>query len=184
VDRELELAVKRNSMNIFAGSHGIFIPADEMAKYDHELAQWIFRTKGDQEYKRYLDSFNPPEPETNLPKLQFFDEPNIHLILESLKQCSYEKSSKDGKKKEDVAEFEGDDPYDMLRMLVGAADSLVAQSAEANDIFLKREVLETKLKQTQDMTSYYRNMRQLEHIDAPKAISRYRSKYSRIRAMR
>lgn len=134
----------------------------ESGVFDPQLAQWILRNKGVQEYSAYVNSFQPPEPEDNLPKLQFFDVPQMEMVTNALKAATYVKSDKDGKKKEDVSEFDGDDPYDMLRMLLSAVDEYVNTSKSEQQKVERQAEIEQRLEITGDMTAYYRNMRQME----------------------
>jgi hypothetical protein len=131
-------------------------------KYDETQAAWILRNKGVRVYKQYLDSFSDPETEKNLPRLQILDTPENKLITDALKACVYEKADKSGKKKEDVQEFDGDDPYDMLRILLNTADEWFATSTDAYKNLKAQEAVIVQLKETQDMTAYYRNMKRLE----------------------
>jgi len=83
-------------------------------------------------------------------------------MIETIKACSYDKKSKDGKAAEDVAEFEGDDPYDDLRYAVDSAERYF-QTAESEFAKVqKQEKLTQLLSENHDWTAYYRNMRQLE----------------------
>lgn len=147
--------------------------AQEIEPYDSDLAAWLLRNKGEVFYKSYLNQYVPPEPEENLPKLLFFDTPDIRVITDCLKSCVYEKSTTDGKKKEDVAEFPGDDPYDMLRMLLHAVDRFFNESSDAQEKLDKQEKLVNELSRTQDMTQYYRNARRLELEESEAPIQRF-----------
>jgi hypothetical protein len=153
-------------------------PASEVDTYDSELATWIKHNKGESEYLRYLSLFQAKKNE-EIPKLLFFDTPDVKMIWEAIKSCMYEKSNKSGKNKEDVAEFAGDDPYDMLRMLLHSADKYFEQSSEAQRKIEERDEVIEKFNQTQDMTSYYRNMRRLEseNIIKPVRLSRINRSY-------
>jgi hypothetical protein len=145
---------------------------EDIKTYDHDLAMWLFRNKGELEYKTYLNQFNS-NLEQNIPKLLFFDRPDVRIICDTLKQCTYGKPDKDGKKKEDVQTFEGDDPYDMLRMLVHAADHHVSTAADAQKKIEEIEKINKQLENTADVTAYYRNMRRLEALDNPEPIKRF-----------
>jgi hypothetical protein len=146
------------------------VPIAEQGIYSEERAAWIIRNKGMAEYQQYLRSFDSVwQPEDNLPRLQFFDIPEVKVICDAIKACVYAKDMKDGKKQEDVAEFDGDDPYDMLRMMLHCVDRFF-QSAENQQEKLDRLAeIQRKFEQTQDMTSYYRNMARVEAGEAPKA---------------
>jgi hypothetical protein len=146
----------------------------ELLVYDEEYAMWIMRNRGMKEYKAYLDSFLPQEPETNIPKLQIFKDA-CPVLVEAIKACSYDKP-KGNKPAEDIAEFEGDDPIDGLRYLVDAAESYFD---DANVEFKKiqaQEALVNQLSSSRDWTAFYRNMQKVESLsdDAIRPVSRYR----------
>lgn len=146
----------------------------EKPLYNEEYAMWIMRNRGMQEYKSYLDSFNPPIPETNLPRLQIFKDA-CPILVEAIKACSYDKP-KGNKPAEDIAEFEGDDPIDGLRYLVDAAESFFD---DANTEFKKTQAQEALVRQldtSRDWTAFYRNMRRVESEseDTIRPVSRYR----------
>lgn len=158
------------------------IPISEMPIYSEEHAMWLLRNRGIEDYKSYLGLFNPPELETNIPRLQIFlcneDNHDAHpnccpQIIDSIKACSYSEKTKDGKAAEDVAEFEGDDPYDDLRY---ACDSAERYFEEAGDEFKKvqREAnVIARLNATNDWTAFYRNMRTIESSESTKMVKRF-----------
>jgi hypothetical protein len=140
--------------------------------YNEDYAMWIMRNRGMIEYKSYLNSFNPIEPETNIPKLQIFKDA-CPVLVEAIKACSYDKP-KGNKPAEDIAEFDGDDPIDGLRYIVDAAESFFD---DANTEFKKiqaQEALVNKLNQTNDWTAYYRNMSKVESEETTHPVGRYR----------
>jgi hypothetical protein len=155
------------------------LPPSEMPTYDEERALWIMRNRGLEEYKAYLSMFDPPEAETDIPKLQIFcceedgstseglsihhDHPNCcPLMIDSIKACSYDNKTKDGKPVEDVAEFEGDDPYDDIRYAVDTAEKFKSEAASRFKQLKREAAIIAQLQKTQDFTAYYRNMKTLE----------------------
>jgi len=138
--------------------------------YNEEHAQWIFRNRGLKEYKSYLSSFDSIEQETNIPKLLIMD--NCSHVIAAIKTCNYAKS-KDGIPAEDVAEFDGDDPYDGIRYMVDAADRYFDESASEFEKIQKRDELLQALARNNDMTSFYRRSRELELVDKFRPMSRY-----------
>jgi hypothetical protein len=159
------------------------IPVSEMPVYNDEYAMWLLRNKGLMDYKAYLSLFNPPEEENNIPRLIIFrcdeDEHNGHpnccpVMIDSIKACSYDKKSKDGKPAEDVAEFEGDDPYDDLRYACDSAERYFEEATSEFEKIKKQEELIARLQANQDWTAYYRNMRTLESPSTDmKMVKRY-----------
>jgi hypothetical protein len=152
------------------------VPVSELKPFDLELAQKILRNHGTRAYNQYIAQYLPPEPEVNIPKLQLFNDPNVLLIVDALKDCVYEKADKDGKKKEDVAEFPGDDPYDMLRMLLHAADSFFELAETEQHKLEEVQKIVDKFKVTGDNTTYYRQMRSLEAREREVAVSRFNNR--------
>jgi hypothetical protein len=137
-----------------------YVNPSEVPVYNEEYAMWIMRNRGLAEYKSYMSSLNPPEPETNIPKLQIF-KGACPILIEAIKACSYDKP-KGNKSSEDIAEFEGDDPIDGLRYLVDAAEGFFEDSSEEFKKVEKQEALVRQLSSSQDWTAFYRNMHKVE----------------------
>ena len=137
-----------------------FTPTDEIPIYDEEHAMWLLRNRGLIEYKSYMKSFDPPEVETNIPKLQIFRDA-CPVLVQAIKACSYDKP-KGNKPAEDIAEFEGDDPIDGLRYLVDAAESFFEESNQEFKKIQRQEALIQKLSTSNDWTAFYRNSKKLE----------------------
>lgn len=161
------------------------IPSSEMPVYSEEYAMWLLRNKGMIDYKNYLALFDPPEPETNIPKLQIFlcdvhkishDECSncCPLMIESIKACNYDKATKEGKPAEDVAQFAGDDPYDDIRYACDSAERYFETAAQEFAKVQKQAELTQALANSQDWTAFYRNARRLESTEKPmQAVSRF-----------
>ena len=152
------------------------VPEQEVKVFDEELALWILRNKGLSEYKAHLKSFEPPEVEDNLPKLLVFKNCNVDgkdpcEFTNAIKACVYDKN-----KVEDVAQFDGDDPYDGGRYLVDTAARYLEDSVEEMKRVEREEEVIRQLQNTQDYTAYYRNMRLVEKEDNDeiRPIRRYR----------
>lgn len=146
------------------------LDAKERKPYNEEYAQWIFRNRGVKEYKSYIDSFNEPEPEMNLPKLLIFD--SCPLLINAIKACTYDKP-KDNKPAEDVVEFEGDDPYDGIRYMLDSVERYFDESAEEFYKIQKQEALSQKLNESGDWTGFYMNNRKLDKETGIQPIRRY-----------
>ncbi len=134
---------------------------DEIKEFDQGYADWLFRNRSPREHQSYLDSFKPVDPETNIPKLQIFNncnaEKKIPEVVNSVKACVYDKV-----KVEDVAEFSGDDPYDGVRYLVDSVERYFDESEAEFTRVQQQEHLVEKLNNTSDWTAFYRNMRTME----------------------
>src|SRR6266850_1230154 len=156
------------------------VPKAEQLVYNEEHANWLLRNKGLIDYKSYLSLFDPPEEETNIPKLQIMrcnegthdgHEFCCPVMIEAIKACSYDKP-KHGKAAEDVAEFEGDDPYDDLRYAVDTADRYFDEAGEEFKKIQKQNQL--MMLASSDMTAFYRNMNKLEEDNRMHVVRRFR----------
>lgn len=161
------------------------IPATDLPTYSEEYAMWLLRNKGLIDYKSYLALFDPPPPETNIPKLQIFlcdvtaisheGHPNCcPIMIEAIKACNYDKATKEGKPAEDVAEFSGDDAYDDIRYACDSAERYFDTAQTEFEKIQRQEELTQALTHTQDWTAYYRNMRQMEAQQPMQIVRRFR----------
>ena len=153
-------------------------PLKDREVYNEEKAMWILRNRGLKEYHAYLNSFNPDKPEI-LPRWQIFGDPEdlsigCPLLINAIKACTYAKP-KEGLVAEDVAEFDGDDPYDVGRYTVDAVNRFVEEASDEMMRVRDREAIIKKMEATADMTAYYRNLRKLEGLsDGIKPVRRYK----------
>jgi len=146
------------------------IPATEKLIFNEERALWIYRNRGEKEYRSYLASFAPPKEEV-LPKIQIFSQNTV--LIGAIQACVYAKA-RNNKPAEDVAEFDGDDPYDGLRYIVDSAEKYFDEAQEEFEKVVKQAAILHQLQTTQDMTAYYRNMRTNESLEGIQAVRRYR----------
>lgn len=133
------------------------IPKEERV-YDESLAMWLMRNKGLAAYKDYLLTFSEAKPEV-LPKLLIFN--TCPEVVTAIKSCVYAKA-KDGVPNEDVQEFDGDDPYDGIRYACDTAERYFEEAEQEMKELQEREVITNRLKNTQDWTAYYRQLRTVE----------------------
>lgn len=124
-------------------------------EFDADLADRILRVSGMDGYNKYLKSIrNEDVKEDNLPRLQIFD--TCKELIETIPQCMIDENNP-----EDVADFDGDDPYDTLRYLLKGITYLQTQidpyekkKIEVQDLFDKGSI---------DINSYYRRMEALDN---------------------
>jgi len=143
-----------------------YIPHQDIRAYNDEYAAWVLRNRGLQEYQSYLASFNPPQEETNLPKVLIFN--TCPLLNNAIKSCVYDKTNP-----EDVAEFPGDDPYDGFRYLVDTADKFFDESVDEFKKIQETQAIVERLQDTSDWTAYYRNLRRVQEPDRMAPVARY-----------
>lgn len=139
-----------------------------IGSYDKTLADRIFRLHGQEKLNEYMTTFTAEKPETNLPKLQIFEE--NQLLIDAITNCQYDQTDK-----EDVAEFSGDDPYDMIRMLLSSVEYYVSNSGLDRVFINQVEDARKRLEATNDQTEFYRTMERLEAKNkAPFSVRRRR----------
>ena len=132
--------------------------------FNDDTHQRLCRLYGDDKGREYLRMFEPQAPETNLPKLQIFN--HCEGIINVLPSCVYAHDKTTGKKKEDVEEFNGDDPYDGMRYLIKRAHQYLAESKE---VFAEKKKLGSimmEFDQTGDYNHLYRRMERYESDQA------------------
>lgn len=156
------------------------IPANEMPEYNEEYYFWLQRNKTPQDCANYLQLFEPPQEETNIPRLQIMccdaDNHEGHdgccpLMIDAIKACNYDEPKND-KPAEDVAEFAGDDPYDTLRYAVDSAEAYVKDAVKEFEKLQRQQRIIETLRNTNDWTAYYRNMRSVETKQASMQVVR------------
>jgi hypothetical protein len=129
-------------------------------EFDLEKAEWIRRNRGTGMYQEYVARFLPDTPEDNIPILQVFD--TCEEFTKTIPLCVYNDITKPGLNKEDVAEFNGDDPYDGGRYLLKACirylDSAVSEGEARKEV----EHACNNLDKTGDMTSFYIKMANID----------------------
>jgi hypothetical protein len=150
----------------------VYTPIEEQEPYNEELAMWILRNHGESAYRSYKLRFAPGIIETT-PKLQIFDESpegkKIILLPEAIKSCVYDKTNP-----EDVAEFDGDDPYDNIRYVVDEVDKYFEEAKNELAVVQQREVLVQEFTETQDWNKLFRRALAIENTQVEsKAVSRY-----------
>jgi hypothetical protein len=149
-----------------------YVPPREIKEFDEMKAAWILRNRGDKEYANYLNQFVEQPEEDNIPKFLIFSHSPegqpIELLPNAIKSCVYDKTNP-----QDVAEFPGDDPYDGIRYLIDTADRYFEESQYEFSKVQKTEALIAKLKESGDMTAFYRNARKLDNSSGPQPIRRY-----------
>ena len=126
------------------------------SKFDPDLADRILRISGTDGYNKYLESVMPKVEDKNLPIIQIFS--TCTELIDCLPQCMV-----DEKNPEDVAEFDGDDPYDTLRYLCKGIEFLKGQ---VSPIEMKKiELSEAFQSGKVDVNNFYRRMEYLEKLE-------------------
>ena len=131
--------------------------------YDEKFAQMILRSYGTIEYNKYLDSFRNEETESLqvIPKLQIFD--SLNLLKKTIPACIYDEN-----RKEDVKEFDGDDPYDTLRYLLKEVQDYQNDSAREFQRAEKLAEIEETLVRTNNYNQYLMNLAKMqEQVERP-----------------
>lgn len=123
--------------------------------FDQAYANWLLQYRSKEVYSAYVDSFKAKPPELNLPRLQVFD--TCSILIETIPLCVY-----DEKEPEDVAEFDGDDPYDVFRYLCKLFERHVMKGSKSYEEFMAQNKLLDEFNRTQDYNLLAWRIRQKE----------------------
>jgi phage terminase large subunit len=127
--------------------------------FDHELANQIRRQQGPKAYENYYALFVPEPEEEFLPKFQIFE--TCEQTIKTLPICVYSKD-----RPEDVAEFDGDDPYDETRYGLNACQTFLDGGYKEARSDASRVQICSDFERTQDINTFYRRMGELETQEA------------------
>lgn len=146
-------------------------------KISSDYYSWVLRNKGDVEAGKYLNSFNrDEESEVNLPRWQIFN--TCPVLIRTLPLCVY--NTKSGTNPEDVAEFNGDDPYDNSRYGLKAAEEFFNVAGKNEDQALASSEICEELQATGNINRFYNKMANLEIGQKNRSFGvRRRSRYAR-----
>lgn len=138
--------------------------------FNSETAEMIRRISGQKAYEDYCDRFVPEPPETNLPKLQVFD--TCKEFIKTIPLCVYNEVNHGNV--EDVAEFDGDDPYDGGRYAIKAVERYF-ETARRDSVSVKmRASILEDFEKTGDYTALHRKMEKFERASkGVRAVRRY-----------
>lgn len=139
--------------------------------YDLDKANYIFRNHGQDALARYRSQFMDEPEETNLPKIQFFS--HCEIIIDTIPIAVY-----DEKKKEDIKEFNGDDPLDNFRYLCKAAQRYLDGATDEMETQRLVQAAVERLNLTNDQTGFYRQMERIESKRQSGMVTR-KSRFSR-----
>lgn len=137
--------------------------------FNPDYAEWLKRNHGIKAYHEYLDSFVDEPDEKSLPRLQILGSspegrPNKEII-DVIPQCRYVEKGEKDKSPEDVAEFDGDDPYDCLRILLEEVDRYLSGAINEDKTRTARNKVLANFERTQDYTALHLGMRKVEASD-------------------
>ena len=131
-----------------------FIPKEG---YNEDLHGRIFRMYGEDRAAEYIRMFEPEPVETNLPKFQLFhrspEGTPIKEFINAIQACTYDEG------KEDIKEFDGDDPYDGGRYLIKRVHKYLR---EAKNEQVSRQSLQAVMDGVHTTFDMYRAMERYE----------------------
>lgn len=125
--------------------------------YDLNKAGEIYRNFGENALIQYRKQFMDEEEEKNLPRLQIF-EGCAPILIETIPACIYDEKAK----KEDIQEFDGDDPIDNLRYLCKAVNRYCYGNTAEIEYQKKIQNVIATYQEQGDTTKFYRQMEKLE----------------------
>lgn len=126
--------------------------------YSQETEEKLYRLRGREAAEAYRHAFDPEPEELNIPRYQIFK--SCPLAINAIVACV-----SNPKNPEDVMEWDGDDPYDGQRYGLKRAHRYFEQAKEAGSNVGRREKILEKLHKTGDMTTFYREMENLESVE-------------------
>lgn len=125
--------------------------------FDPDLAMKIMRVRGPRAHDEYLSLFRPEPPEVGLPRLQVFD--TCEETIKAIPLCVYDKD-----RKEDVAEFPGDDAYDETRYGIKSCQHYLDTGRSEYNFQSSVAQICSQAERTGNMTDFYRKMEHLERV--------------------
>lgn len=121
--------------------------------YDQDVYNWIIRNRGLKAAQDYQSAFKEDVEDTSiLPKLQIFN--NCTGIINAIPLCVYDENNP-----EDVAEFDGDDPYDGGRYLLKKAEQFILAGKNRESSEMRNAEIYSDFEKDGD---YFRLTRRLE----------------------
>ena len=135
-------------------------PRADKRDFSQEFADKILKTRGLEAYIRYTQMFQDIESAQKYPRLLISED--CTELIDTIPNCVYAKDKND-EEIDDVAEFEGDDPYDTLRYLARAMTRFIIESKKSQQAFVEIQAIQDKLDNGGDMTEFYRMMETREH---------------------
>ena len=144
-------------------------PVREKTIYSEEYAQYLLDTRGLEDYKQYMSDCRGDhdiEDAQILPKFQVFN--TCPVLIETIPLCV-----RDEDNPEDVAEFEGDDPYDGIRYGIRAVKRLLE---DVSDEAKKREkrAKHFALAATDQTAFQHLPKKEFDFVEKPISVSRLR----------
>ena len=139
-----------------------FNPATGFAQ---ETFDRIFRLYGTQAAEEYKKLFLADPPEEDLPLYQIFD--TCPVMVQTLPMVTYAENKTSGKKVEDYAEFDGDDPIDTLRYCMKRAEAFMAESSDKWDRYKKIDAAIEHFKQSGNYNDLDRTLGKVEQEETP-----------------
>lgn len=124
--------------------------------FDYELSIKIRRQQGPKAYEDYCQLFQPEPEEQFLPKFQVFE--NCEQTIKTLPICVYDKD-----RPEDVAEFDGDDPYDETRYGLNACQTFLDGGYKEAQADAEKSKICSDYERTGDINTFYRRMDALDN---------------------
>ena len=130
-------------------------PRANKSEFSNELSRKILKAKGIEAYAKYMQMFEDTQTTQKYPRVLISED--CPELISTIPLCVYAKD-KDDNEIDDVAEFDGDDPYDTFRYLCRAMVRFVAESYKRNEELKDFESVRERLEVTGDMTEFYRTM--------------------------
>lgn len=128
--------------------------------FSQERYNYIYRNFGEKASIDYRMAFIPDPGDPILPKLKISS--RCTELIDVIPQCAYDDGLSQGKSKEDVAKFDGDDGYDCVRYLLKAAQRYLDYGKKGQGERVAISKIVSNLQNSGDWSGYYRQMELIE----------------------
>lgn len=135
--------------------------------YDHASYERIFRLYGTEAAEEYKKIFQADVVEDDLPRLQIFD--TCQTMIDTLPNVVYAENKQSGKKVEDYAEFDGDDPIDTIRYCAKRVERFFETATKEWDRYKKIDAAINQFQQSGNYNDLDRTLAKVEAENPPTA---------------
>ncbi len=112
-------------------------------QFDQAYANWLLANRSKEVYDSYVSAFVPKPLELNLPQVQIFK--TCPILINTIPLCVLDEDDP-----EDVAEFDGDDPYDVFRYMCKQFEKHVLTGSKAYAEYMAQNKILDEFNRTQD----------------------------------
>lgn len=128
--------------------------------YTQETYDRLFRMYGTEAAEKYKRTTEDDPPESDLPLFQIFD--TCPIKIAAFPMVVYRKNAESGKKAEDYADFDGDDPIDETRYALKRAERFMLESSKQWEKYQKMDKAISQFQRTGNYNDLDRSLTKAE----------------------